>query len=177
MRRHLVMTFVGPDQIGIVDRVTRMILEYDGNVEESRMTRLGGEFAMLLLISVSARQIEELNSALADLEKEGFHASVRQTEPGKAVRYEGWLTYRLEVSGADNEGIIHSITHHLAEQNINVEIMDTNTAAAAMSGAILFSMTAIVVVPPELSYPDWRHRLDEIGDTMNVNIEVSPHTS
>ena len=57
MRRHLVMTFVGPDQIGIVDRVTRMILEYDGNVEESRMTRLGGEFAMLLLISVPARQI------------------------------------------------------------------------------------------------------------------------
>ena len=57
MRRHLVMTFVGPDQIGIVDRVTRMILEYDGNVEESRMTRLGGEFAMLLLISVPGLEV------------------------------------------------------------------------------------------------------------------------
>ena len=176
MRKHLVMTLVGPDQTGIVDQVTKRVLEYDGNVEESRMVRLGGEFAMLLLISVPARQIKKITLALSDLEHGGFQVFTRQTDPEKTTPYDGWLSYRVTVSGADYEGIIHSITHFLAEQRINVEIMDTNTAAAPMSGTFLFTMTAIIVVPPELTYHSWRDRLDEMSDTMNVHIEVSSYT-
>jgi len=60
------MTLVGPDHVGIVDRVTKKILEFHGNIEESRMARLGGDFSMLLLISVTEDKrealIEELQS-------------------------------------------------------------------------------------------------------------------
>lgn len=176
MYKYLVMTLIGPDRVGIVDRITERVLDYDGNVEESRMARLGGEFAMLLFISAPTQKIEKLNTALSDLESEGFQVFSRQTEPEKTMQYEGRLPYRVSVTGADHEGIVHSITHHLAEQNINVEIMDTNTAAAPMSGTLLFTMTAIVVVPAELNFHSWRDRLDEIGDTLNVTIDVAPYT-
>ena len=176
MHKHLVMTLVGPDHIGIVDRVTKKILEFHGNIEESRMARLGGEFSMLLLISVTEGKREALIEALNKLQDENFQVFLRETESDTATKYSGWLPYRVVVSGADNEGIINSISHHLAKSGINLESAETNSAAAPMSGTLLFSMTAIVLVPPTLSYHSWREPLDDVGDRMNVSIEVSPYT-
>jgi len=52
MKRNLVLTLTGPDRIGIVEKVTGLLLERGGNVETSRMARLGGEFAVLMLVSL-----------------------------------------------------------------------------------------------------------------------------
>ena len=51
MQRNLVLTLTGPDRIGIVEGVTKLLVDRDGNVEMSRMARLGGEFAILMLVS------------------------------------------------------------------------------------------------------------------------------
>lgn len=176
MRKHLVMTLIGPDHVGIVDRVTKKILEFHGNIEESRMARLGGDFSMLLLISVIENKKKALTKALIQLDDKNFQVFIRETESDTATKYSGWLPYRVVISGADNEGIINSISHHLAASGINVESAETNTTAAPMSGTLLFTMTAIVLVPPTLTYHSWREPLDEVGDKMNVSIEVSPYT-
>lgn len=175
MRKHLVMTLVGPDHVGIVDKVTKKILEFHGNIEESRMARLGGEFSMLLLISITEENRDNLTAALNALQDENFQVFIRETKSDAATKYSGWLPYRVIISGADNEGIINSISHHLAASGINVESAETNTAAAPMSGTLLFTMTAIILTPPSLTYNKWREPLEEIGDRMNVSIEVSPY--
>ena len=54
MSKNFVLTLTGPDRIGIVERVTRVLLDRGGNVETSRMARLGGEFAILMLVSMPA---------------------------------------------------------------------------------------------------------------------------
>ena len=176
MNKQLVMTLVGPDHVGIVDRVSQIVLEHNGNMEESRMARLGGEFAMLLLVSVSDDRVDNMETALSELNEEGRQVFIRQTGADTANQYRGWIPYRVSVTGANHEGIVNSITHLLAEKNINVEEMITDTSAAPMSGTILFSMNAIVVVPPDLSYCDWGDRLEEIADDMNLDIDVSPYT-
>ncbi|MDH3974425.1 MAG: transcriptional regulator [Deltaproteobacteria bacterium] len=175
MNKHIVATLAGPDHVGIVDRVTKKILELGGNIEESRMARLGGDFAMLLFISISAENRESLSASLERFNKDGFQIFLRETEGEAKTKYTGWLPYLVEVSGADHEGIINSITHNLANNGINIESMDTNTAPAPMSGTILFTMTAIVVAPPDLKYHKWRDPLDDICNAVNVNIKVSPY--
>jgi glycine cleavage system transcriptional repressor len=49
MQKTFVLTLTGPDRIGFVEKVTGLLLERGGNVETSRMARLGGEFAILML--------------------------------------------------------------------------------------------------------------------------------
>ncbi|MFQ5421572.1 MAG: glycine cleavage system protein R [Anaerolineae bacterium] len=176
MRENLVLTLTGRDRIGIVERITKLLLEYDGNVETSRMARLGGEFAMLMLVSVPAKKLEEMRQGVRRLRDEGYKVTTRQTERGYSARYAGWMPFQVKVSGADHEGIIHHIAHQLTEQGINIETMDTGMVRAPMSGTPLFMMTAIVVVPPDLPYHDWRDDLEEIGDKLNVDTEVSPYT-
>ena len=176
MQKHLVMTLTGQDRVGIVEYITKLILKYNGNVESSRMARLGGEFAVLMLVSVPTKNFEELREGMRDLRDEGYKVMTRQTERGYSAKYAGWMPYQVKVNGADHEGIIHHITRHLAEHGINIETADTGMIQAPMSGIPLFTMTAVVVVPPALSYNEWRDELVAVGDDLNVDIEVSPYT-
>ncbi|MBD3265411.1 transcriptional regulator, partial [bacterium] len=139
MQKSLVLTLTGKDQIGLVEKVTKTILEYNGNVDASRMARLGGEFAIIMLISIPAQQFDALVQGMQYLKEEGFAITTRPTEPVEPAKTTGWLPYQIEVKGADHEGIIHAIAQHLAEHRINVETMDTDMIKAPLSGTPLFT--------------------------------------
>ncbi len=62
MESNLVVTITGPDQIGLVERVTKIVVQCQGNIAASRMAHLGGEFAMLMYQSV----IPDSRSAFPD---------------------------------------------------------------------------------------------------------------
>ncbi len=78
----------------------------------------------------------------------------------------------ITVLGADHLGIIHEVTRYLSEQGINVETMTTEVTAAPMSGTPLFSMSAVVRVPPKLSLEDLSEALDYIGDELSVDAQL-----
>jgi len=172
MNKNIVLTLTGHDRVGIVKEITNILVKYGGNVETSRMTRLGGEFAMLALVSMSDQNLPTLEADLQKLHGEGFQISLLQTDDDHAKKYKGWLPYQIEILGADHEGIIFEIAQHLAQQGINIEDMETTTTPAPMSGTPLFTMQATVLVPPSLPFHKWSDALDEIGDKLNVNVKV-----
>ncbi len=177
MRNNLVFTLTGPDRIGIVEEVTQLLLEHDGNVETSRMVRLGGEFAILMLVSIPTDQIASLNKDVESLIAEGYKVTTSRTDQTYADQHRGWLPYRIELQGADHEGIIHEVAQYLSQHGINIESMDTALVAAPMSGAPLFTMTAQVLVPPDLVDQDWVAALEGVGHHLNVDIGVSAANS
>lgn len=173
MTKRFVLTLTGPDRIGIVQHVTESILECGGDVQASRMARLGGEFVMLMLVSIPDAETDRLSANVEDLSGEGFEVSVTETEWGVAARRKDWLPYKIKVRGANHEGIIHEISEHLSEKGINIESVETNVVPAPMSGAPLFTMEAIVVVPPDLPKLKWQNELEEAADRLNVELEMS----
>ncbi|MFQ5577569.1 MAG: glycine cleavage system protein R [Anaerolineae bacterium] len=175
MRQHLVLTISGHDRPGIVDHVAKLLLTYDGNIEASRMARLGGEFAMLMLVSVPQKNFDALREGVRQLRDEDFKVTTRPTERGYAARYAGWVPFEVVARGADHEGIIHQLTHYLAGQNVNVETMDTEVVKAPMSGTPLLRLTAIVLVPPDLSHHDLRRALEDLGDDLGVDTDIKPY--
>ncbi len=173
MKKEIVLTLTGHDRVGIVKEITNVLVKSGGNVETSRMARLGGEFAMLALIALNETDLPALETDLQKLRGEGFQITSLQTEHDHSKKYAGWLPYQIEVLGADHEGIVYEITHHLAQQGINIEDMETTTAPAPMSGTPLFTMNATVLVPPQLPFHKWSDALEEIGDKLNVTVEVT----
>ncbi len=174
MRSDIVLTLTGTDRVGIVEEVTGVLLGLDGNIQMSRMARLGGEFAMLVLLSLSAERLAELDAALSHLTDEGYKVTTTHTALGRAEAHPGWLPYAIEVRGADHEGIIHDIARGLAQAGISIESMETAISEAPVSGSPLFEMTASVVVPPGLSEADWTGALAEAAQRANVDVEVTP---
>jgi glycine cleavage system transcriptional repressor len=173
MHKNIVLTFNGHDRIGIVEAVTAVLARRGGNVEASRMARLGGEFAMLMLVSLPEQEFASLDQDFKALRADGYQISLLPTENKPAEKFAGWLPYEVEVLGADHEGLIHQIAQHLSKQGINIENMDTGTVSAPMSGTPLFTMQALVLVPPQLVFNKWSDALEEIGSQLNVNIKVS----
>ncbi len=175
MARNFVLTLTGPDRVGIVEDVTRAVLARGGNVETSRMARLGGEFAVLMLVAVPEGKGEGLEADFKPLTDRGYTVAIAPAlaEPDQGTA--GWSPFHIEVDGADHEGIIHEVARHLAAHNISIEEMDSESAPAPTSGAPLFSMRALVLAPPDAD-DSWAEGLREIGWRLNLEIEVAPVT-
>lgn len=173
MQTRIVLTLTGADRVGIVEQVTKVLLQVGGNVETSRMARLGGEFAMLMLVALPAEKAADLDTALEPLRAQGFRMSATATQGSSPAVPEGGHAYRVHVEGADHEGIIHDIAAGLAVAGITIESMETGTASAPVSGTPLFTMSALVLVPAGLDEAAWIAALNEAGDRANVDIEVA----
>lgn len=168
MPKNFVLTLTGPDRIGIVEEFTRLVLDRGGNVETSRMARLGGEFAVLMLVSIPDGKDADF-SGLAD-----GRYKVTVVPANMDIRsYSGWSPYRIRVDGADHEGIIHEVARHLASHGISIEEMDSECEPAPTSGTPLFSMKALVLVPPDTD-DAWIKGLEGIGSRMNLEIDATP---
>jgi len=172
MRTNIVFTLTGPDRIGIVESVTKMFLDNGGNVEASRMARLGGEFAMLMLVSLPAERSPGLDKEIEALASDGYKVTTTQTDRSDSGLRKGWLPYRIEVEGADHEGIIHEVSLYLANCGINIESMETGVSYAPVSATPLFTMTAVIAVPVELVGRQWEAALHSTGEVLNVDIRV-----
>ena len=176
MQKYFVFTLTGTDQIGIVERVTKAILDQGGNVEASKMAHLGGEFAMLMMMAVPLDNAETLQQRLAAFQDDGYQILLRSTDARHDQKFKGWLPFQIKVRGADHEGIVHRVTHELSSLGINIETLDTSVIEAPMSGTPLFSMTTVIVVPPGLARKTWQSKMDDLENMWNINIEISPYT-
>jgi glycine cleavage system transcriptional repressor len=170
VRTEIVLTLTGPDRVGIVEEVTKELLDLGGNVQTSRMARLGGEFAILMLVAMPEERLGRVEDAFAHLTGQGYKLTTGRTDRGPEARPAGSL-YRIKVAGADHEGIIHEIAHGLSKRGISIESAETETSSAPLSAAPLFSMTAVVAVPDEAG-DEWRTEVREAGQQANVDVDV-----
>jgi glycine cleavage system transcriptional repressor len=174
MKTFLVVTITCPDRPGIVERVTDVVVAHGGNWEESRLARLGGDFAGIVLVSVLPQQAHALTAALTALTHDEMTVTVKKASSSVQAVRPGYTLCSLHLEGADHEGIVHDVTAYLSRQGINVEAMETTIVAAPMSATPLFQMEAQLAVPPSLTIDVLRDHLRSIGDQLGVGIEVQP---
>ena len=91
MNNHLVLICSGTYRIGLVEKISELILQHKGNVVESRLVRLGGKFAMLMLIVVKEEAYPSLEKAMHRQQNEQFKVTITQTQPLISEKYKGWL--------------------------------------------------------------------------------------
>jgi glycine cleavage system transcriptional repressor len=168
---NLILTAVGPDQIGLVEKISQFIAQRGCNIEDSKMAVFCGEFALILLISGDADNL--LRAANADKELSaltGLNISVRKPT-AKRVPAQS-LPYQLTASCLDHPGVVHQLSGLLSQLNINIESMETKTYLAPVSGTPIFRMEALLSVPPTLSISRLRQQLDEIERQANIDIDL-----
>lgn len=171
MHSEIVLTLTGPDRVGVVEEVTSAVLGLGGNVTTSRMVRLGGEFAALMLVTVPQDRLSEVDSAFAQLTGEGYRIVSTATKPAEPRA--GWVAYAVTVAGADHEGIVHGIAATMADAGINIESVETDVVEAPVTGSPLFTMNATVLVPPQLAEAEWTASLLDAGARSGVDVTVA----
>ena len=177
MSKTLVLTFIAEDRPGLVEKLSEAVTEQGGNWLESRMAHLAEKFAGIARVEIPSDKVSSFKAALTALEAEGFRLTVEEarvdTPPGGTV-----LT--LDLVGPDHPGIVHDISHCLAERGVSVEEMETDIRQAPMGGGTLFYARARVRGPAKLNEQELRQALEGLTAALMVDITLreeilSPH--
>jgi len=168
MQIPLVMTVIGKDRTGLVESVARLVADHGGNWLESRMCRLGGEFAGILRVHVPADRRAALEQALAKLSD--LTIVIRADEAASPAGKPQLAS--LEVVGHDRPGIVREITHALAAHGVNVEELATECVSAPMSGEPLFQARAKLLLPANVTVGALRQSLEHAVTGMTVEVAI-----
>lgn len=167
----LVLTIVGPDRPGLVDAVASLVTAHQGNWLESRMSRLGGQFAGILRVEVPEAQQLALGQAMQSLRDKGL-AVVVVTDASGRVAGEG-RRCEIQLVGQDRPGIVRDISHALAARGVNVEEFHSECESAPMSGEPLFKAEVLVQVPAGCDLAALRQELEAIAADLIVDLSFS----
>ena len=169
MQTSLVLTVLSDDRPGLVNMISEVLKEYEGNWTESRMIHLAGKFAGLLKVTAPESQVDLLVAALTGMQDDGIEITVEvvaDTSEGTTGE-----TLVLEVLGQDSPGIVNAITQELANLQVNVEELISEQRSAPMSSETLFYAKIDMSLPEGLSARDVQKALEAMPDQLMVDIQ------
>ena len=164
----LIISAVGSDRPGIVSEISGVITSHGGNIEKSRMTRLGSYFTIIMLVMVDSKWEESLLVALQAIKE--LSITTKGTEPNTVITGENC---QISLSGADNEGIVKVLSKYLAGKSINILEMETHISNAPVTGTPLFNLKAITTIPKSLNLMDIQSEITQIAQKLGVEITIN----
>jgi glycine cleavage system transcriptional repressor len=174
-RTALIVMATGRDRPGIVDQVAGVVYRMGANLEDSRMAVLGGEFALIVLLTGSAENLarvrEGLEASAHDLE---LTLQFKETQAGVSARANlgPCIRYRIHAVALDHPGIVHKISRVLALHSINVASLDTSVSNAPVTGAPVFSLEIAAEVPVTVSVGKLRRELEAVAEGENIDLDL-----
>jgi glycine cleavage system transcriptional repressor len=169
----LVISALGKDRPGIVKALSKKILDEGCNITDSRMTVLGGEFAVLLLAEGHWNTLAKLESALPELQDELDLTIISKRTEGRA-KSSNLLPYMVEVVSMDHPGIVNQLAEFFSERNINIEDMVTTGYSAAHTGTPMFSVHMSVGIPADIHIAALRDEFMDYCDAFNLDAIIEP---
>ena len=164
---HLIIKGIGPDKPGIVSKISGMVTSNNGNIEESRMIRLGSEFSIIMMIAIPENSEKNLSDQLEAIDGIKFYL----TETKKLPTHNS-PTHTINLSGGDNEGIVHYISDKLTSMDINILEIITDTKNAPITGSTIFLMKVKITLD-ENQINELSDRLNEIQSRLGLDITLN----
>jgi len=172
--RHAILSAIGTDRPGLVDEVTRYVLERGGNLEDSRMVNLHGQFAMMMLVTGPDEVMGRLQDGLGTLKRQTLvHAELHSADMGPGGTSAKAMPYRLNTWAMDHPGLMQSIAHLLGELGVNIESADTSLRPAPYTNTPLFEMELIVSLPALTPVAGLREALGRQCDELNIDWQLT----
>lgn len=173
MSQLIVLSAIGTDRTGVVQDITKVILSCGGNIEESRMTTLGAEFAVLMLISGSWHTLSKLETALDKLTADqNLTVAIRKT--GARVISDDRMPYAIDVVSLDHTGIVFNLADFFAARDIEIADVATRSYAAAHTGAPMYAIQMAINIPSSVSISQLRDEFLEVCDRLNLDAILEP---
>lgn len=161
---------VGRDRPGIAAAVAEALYASKANIEDSRMSILGGHFAMMLVIALEDGEAGALNARLAEVrERLGLeHALAEQIEDASDEARPA-PTHVLTVYGADHPGIVAAVCEALAARSVNIDDLVTRVVGSEQKP--VYTVICELTLPGSLEPAALAADLD--GVSVEQGVEVS----
>ena len=177
MRKRFIMTAFGKDRLGFIADVARVIYENGCSLEDSTMTNLSDEFAMIFLVegqedsSARLSLLNRLSNECRRLELErGISAFVRPLSSAGQTEKKGDSHHTLHVEGLDQVGIVYKISRYLADNKVNITHFESKSRPSPQTGATMYTINLEIELPDGVKRESLEEGLSRIGEELNVDI-------
>jgi glycine cleavage system regulatory protein len=167
MTLSLVLTFSCHDRPGIVNAISERIAQAGGSWLESRLARLAGEFAGIVLIRIDEARMAELERGLSGLEESGLRITLDRSAAPVAVAKR---VLALTLVGQDRPGIVRDVTQALSALGANIEEFSSEIESAPFTGETMFRATARLTLAAGLGTEQVRASLERLADEIMVDL-------
>jgi len=172
MQKLLAVTAIGPDRTGLVRDISQAISDAGGSILQSRMTSLGREFAMLVLVSANWHAIRKVRDSLEALQKESdLTITLRETEERDIAPA---APYNVDVVAIDEEGIVSALAEFFATRDIEIAELNTRQYNAPHTGAAMFAVQMAIGVPADVHLATLREEFHQFCEERNLDAIIDP---
>lgn len=138
---YLVISCIGPDQTGLVDTLSKVINQHNGNWQVSSLHHLSGYFAGVIEVAVTEEQTKSLAEAIKAIN--GLSCQIEVAEPN-LLPVESNLV--LELTANDRAGIVQDVSSVIHQQGGNLVKLVSSQDSAAHSGQVMFKAKVQIAI-------------------------------
>jgi glycine cleavage system transcriptional repressor len=177
VKRWFALSAIGRDRPGIVADLAQLVYDCDCNLEDSSMTILGSEFAVLLLLTGEASGVEErLATASKRLEWEKRLTVFIRPLEGEPIPYsvgKEAAPYDLQATGVDKAGLVARVARCLEGHGASITQMFTQSRPEPGTGTPLYTMAVRLELPAGVSEAAVRADLDAVAADLNIEVTLA----
>ncbi len=148
------------------------LFKHELNIEDSRMSVLGGEFAVLILVSGAEQSIDDFVAELASLE-DALNMKIMVKLTRSEPRHPALVEYAVKVVAIDNPGIVHKLASFFSSRQINIMDLNTERYSAAHTATPMFAVNMNISVPADTPFEQLREEFINMCDELNLDATMS----
>ncbi|ATC95926.1 glycine cleavage system protein R [Pseudoalteromonas tunicata] len=165
--KQLVLTLIGEDKPGLVEQLSAIILQHNGNWLASNLSHLCGHFAGILQVEVPESHHQDLTNALHSFDQleikieEGSHQAPDTTNHLNFV-----------ITGNDRPGIVQELSSIIRHKGASIVHFTSKQQSAPNWGVPLFNAVATVELPKGMDKNEVVLALESLTSDVIVDIET-----
>ena len=167
MKSEFITTIVGDDRPDIINALAKTTRSFGGEWVKSKVTRLDGQFAAIMKVTIEEDRKDKLNQALeqefADLSFS--HSPVQEVQPGHTNVLD------LVLDCDDRPGLTKEITRALYDLNLRPENLEVSRLPIFQMGKTVYSAKMRVATPDTLSKDELSDALSRVCDSCRITYD------
>jgi len=181
---HVIVMASGPDRVGLLSTLSNAVVtSAQGNVSETKMVKMGGQFMTMMVVSMDPGKKKALNEALTDPNGDvapllsvtltDISAQNRLSASEVLLKRHNTMEQNriragtFKVEGVDKAGIVAEVTSVLAKNGVNIDRMDTVTLVK--DGKPVFVMTGQIETSPMVDLDTLIEHTNKAGKKLEVD--------
>ncbi len=169
----LTIALFGKKQSDHIAHVARTIQECECMIQESRMSTVGAESVISLLVEGNWNHIAKLENSITPLADDlGLTVFCSRTESSDEVCT--MLPYTAEIFGIEHNGLLAELGQFFTSNNIEIREMTTNCYPASHTGTNLFTANFVLELPSDIKPISLREEFLDFCDKANLDAILEP---
>ncbi len=161
---HLIISFISPDRPGLVDTLSDIVKQHQGNWQTSSLHHLSGFFSGVIQVAVSEPQAPSLIDKLNSISNFKCHIETAETNDQREN-----AAVVLELTANDRAGIVQEISSVIHSQGGNLLKLVSSHESAPHSGQELFKAKCTIAASNK-SLDNLVDAIEGLADDLMVDI-------